>query len=203
VGVVTVSRQFGAGGLRVAAALSEALGYRLVDRELVEQAAARLGMDPELAAERDERVPALIEEVGLALAAGSPELGLVAEGPDDRSLAEAVRAVIASLAEAGGYVILGRGGQAVLRGRSDACHLSLVGDLRDRAARVAGWRGIPERDAVEQAERTDAERAGYVRRFHGVDISDPLLYDAVLNTTLLGIDGAVHAAVAVARRLSP
>src|SRR5439155_11189670 len=127
------------------------------------------------AAGRDERAPALIEEVGLALAAGSLEFGLVPEGPDDRSLAEAVRAVIASLAEAGGYVILGRGGQAVLHDRPDACHLSLVGDLEDRVARVAGWRGIPEREARERAERTDAERAAYVRRFHGADISVPHL----------------------------
>src|SRR4029077_5096405 len=104
-------------------------------------------------------------------------------GASARARAGAVRPIIASLADGGGYVILGRGGQAVLHGRPDACHLSLVGDIRDRAARVAGWRESPQPDALEQARRPDAGGAGYVRRFHGVDISDPLLYDAVLNTT--------------------
>ena len=59
--VVTVSRLYGAGGLRVARAIADALGFTLVDRELVEQAAARLGIDPAVASSRDEQVPALIE----------------------------------------------------------------------------------------------------------------------------------------------
>jgi cytidylate kinase len=39
-----------------------------------------------------------------------------------------------------------------------------------------------------------------VRRFYGVDINDPLRYDAVLNTTRLGTDGAIEAGTAIARR---
>src|SRR5436190_2090248 len=84
---------------------------------------------------KDDRVPALVEKVGLALAAASPEFGLVAPpASDDRLLAEEVRRVLESMAAAGGFVVLGRGGQAVLRDRSDACHLQLVADLADRVA---------------------------------------------------------------------
>jgi cytidylate kinase len=123
---------------------------------------------------------------------------------EDRSLAEAVRTVIRSLADAGGYVILGRGGQAALRDRPDVVHFQLVGDLDDRARRVAGWRDISLGSAREQCHRVDEARVAYVRRFHEVDINDPLLYDAVLNTSRLGIGGAVAAAVeAVRARLGP
>src|SRR5438876_932703 len=132
-GIVTVSRQYGAGGLSVAPAIAEALGYRFADREIVEQAAAKVGLDSELAEHLDERVPALVEKVGLALAAASPEFGLVAPpASDDRLLAEEVRHVLESMAAAGGFVVLGRGGQAALRDLPDACHLQLVADLRDR-----------------------------------------------------------------------
>jgi cytidylate kinase len=200
VGVVTVSRQYGAGGQRVAPALADALGYRFVDREIVEQAAAQVGVDPDVAQNLDERVPALIEKVGLALAAASPEFGLSAPPPaDDRTLAESVVRVIASLAAAGGYVILGRGGQAVLRKRADVCHIQLVGDTDDRVRRVMESQGVSRDEAVELCRRVDADRAAYVRRFHGSDINDPLLYDAVLNTSRLGIEGTVRAAVAVAQ----
>ncbi len=199
-GIVTVSRQYGAGGLSVGPALAEALGYRFADREIVEQAAARAGFDRDLADHLDERVPALVEKIGLALAAASPEFGLVAPPPaDDRLFAEGVRQVIEAMAEAGGFVVLGRGGQAVLRDRPDACHLQLVAPPEDRAARIARSQGCSLEDAREACRRVDAERAGYVRRFHGVHIADPLLYDAVLNTSRLGIDGTVAAAVAVAR----
>ncbi|MDP9343224.1 MAG: cytidylate kinase-like family protein [Actinomycetota bacterium] len=204
-GVVTVSRQYGAGGQRVAPALADALGYRFVDREIVEQAAAEVGVDPEVAQNLDERVPALVEKVGLALAAASPEFGLSTPPPaDDRVLANGVSRVIVSLAAVGGYVILGRGGQAVLRDRPDACHLQLVGEPGDRVRRVMESQGLSLDQARELSRRVEADRAAYVRRFHGLDIGDPLLYDAVLNTSRLGIDGAVRAAVAVARqRLEP
>jgi cytidylate kinase len=199
--VVTVSRQFGAGGLRVAAAVAEALGYRLVDRELVEEAARRMGLDPEVARSFDERVPALLEEIGLALAAGTPQFAPgPSPQPDDRSMAQATRAVILTLADAGGYVILGRGGQAALADRREACHLSLVGDLQDRARRVAAWQGLDERAARDRCERMDRERAAYVKRFYGLDIRDHLLYDAVLNTTRLGLDLATGIAVELVRR---
>jgi cytidylate kinase len=201
--VVTVSRLYGAGGLRVASALAVRLGYEVVDREIVEETARRVGLDPLVIEPLDERTPAVVEELGHVLAAGPP-IGVVpgtesGGGLDDRALAETTSAVILSLAEAGGYVIVGRGGQAVLAHREDACHLSLVADLPFRVRRVMEWQGVDEAGARGLCERIDAERAAYVRRYHGVDIADPLHYDAVLNTATLGIDGAAEAAFAVAR----
>src|SRR5262249_14867005 len=111
-----------------------------------------------------------------------------------------VRRVLESMASVGGFVVLGRGGQAALRDRPDAVHLQLVADVGDRAARIVRSQGVTEAEAREACRRIDAERAGYVRRFYGVDIADPLLYDAVLNTSRLGTDGAVEIGTAVARR---
>ena len=199
--VVTVSRQYGAGGLAVAPRIAEALGLRFVDRELAEEAARRLGADPDTARAGDERVPSLIEDIGLRLAATNAGLDAAPIPPiGGASLADAIRRVIVSLADAGGYVILGRGSQAILAGRPTACHLSLVADLRVRAERVARSHGIGEREAAATCERVDGERAAYVRRFHGRDIRDPLLYDAVINTTSLSVQDAAEIGVLVVRR---
>jgi cytidylate kinase len=202
-GTVTVSRQYGAGGVRVADAVARSLGYTRVDREVVELAAGRLGMDPEVAESLDERAPAMIEEAGLALAAAEVPVS-AAPRLEDRALGEAVSRVLESLAASGGYVILGRGGQAALRDHPDTVHLQLVGSLEDRAERIAAWQGLSPTDARERCREVDADRAAYVRRFHDVDIADPLLYDAVLNTSRLGVDGAAEAARALVRaRLGP
>jgi cytidylate kinase len=199
--VVTVSRQYGAGGRRVAPAIAQALGFTFVDREIAEQAARRIGIDPKVAEARDERAPAVVEEIGLALAAATPGYGLtVLPDLDDRTLAEATRRVILSLADAGGYVILGRGAQAILAERTDACHLSLVGEQRDRAQRVARWQEVDLKQAAVRCERADDERANYVRRFYGRDIRDPLLYDAILNTSRISLEIATEVAVEVCRR---
>ncbi len=203
--VITVSRQYGAGGFRVARALTEALGFRLVDREVVEEAAKRIGLEPDVARARDERAPALVEEIGMALAGTGPWVGgppayMPAPSVDDRSLANAVRTVIGSLGDAGGYVILGRGGQAILKDHPSTCHVSLVGDVRDRVRRIMEWQGVDEQEALARCQRVDADRAGYVRRFFGVDIRDPLLYDCVLNTSRLSLEAAVDVAIAVVKQ---
>jgi len=206
VAVVTISRQYGAGGLRVAAAIADAFGFRQAGREVVEEAARRLGMDPGLAQSRDERAPDIVEEIGRALAAGTPPLGgapmlpFQDQAPDDRSLAEATKKVMISLADAGGYVIVGRGSQAALAGRADTCHLALVGELKDRVRSVAEWQHIDEHQAKALCHRVDSERAGYLRHFYGVDIANPLLYDCVLNTSRLGVQAAAELAIALARR---
>jgi len=203
-GVVTISRQYGAGGLRIGPAVAKALGFRFVDRELTEEAARKIGVDPRAVRDRDERAPGLIEELGIALAS-APPLGVAAPPTtvrvvDDRALTDAVRVVLTAMADAGGYVILGRGGQAVLRDRADACHLALVADLEDRVHRISSSQGVAEHEARTRCEAIDRERAGYVRTYHGADLRDPLLYDAVLNTSRLGLDGATEVAVAAARR---
>jgi cytidylate kinase len=158
-------------------------------------------MDPKVATAMDERAPAIVEEVGMALAAATPGYGMAPVFElDERALAEATRRVIVSLARSGDYVILGRGAQAALADREDAFHLSLVADPRNRARRISQWQEIDEKEAAIRCERADAERAHYLRRFYGRDIRDPLLYDCVLNTSRLTVEAAVDVAVAAARR---
>ena len=60
--------------------------------------------------------------------------------------------------------------------------------------------GLQEKDAREACERVDAERAGYLRRYYGKDIREPHLYDAILNTSRLGVEGAAEVAVRIARQ---
>ncbi len=199
-GTVTLSRQYGAGGLRIAPAVADALGFRFVDRELVEMAARQLGVDPEWAREHDERVPDVLENLGRALAAATPEFG-VAPPPilDDGAMADAVRNVIHSLADSGGYLILGRASQAALADRADVCNILLVAPIGDRVARIARSQEVGEKEARSRVDRADRDRADYVRRFYDRDIADPTLYDVVLNTSRLGLRGSARLAVAAAR----
>jgi cytidylate kinase len=114
-------------------------------------------------------------------------------------MADAVRNVIHSLADAGGYVILGRGSQAALADRSDVCSLLLVADEGHRVERIARWQEVPEKEAHARLQRADRERRDYVMRFYGRDIADPTLYDVVIDTSRLGLQRSVRVAIDAAR----
>ena len=45
--IVTISREYGAGGSEVAQRVAKALGWRLVDNEVIDQVAAEAGLPPE------------------------------------------------------------------------------------------------------------------------------------------------------------
>ena len=72
--LITISREFGAGGSSLARLVSERLGWRMVDNQLVEEVAARAGTTPEEIREREERAPTFGERVARALTVATPEM---------------------------------------------------------------------------------------------------------------------------------
>lgn len=54
--LITIAREFGSGGAAVAQRISERLGWRLLDRALLEGIARSAQVDPRLAERFDERV---------------------------------------------------------------------------------------------------------------------------------------------------
>ena len=64
--IITISRQFGAGGSEVARRVAEALDWRLVDNDLVDRVAERAGLPPEEVAQRAGRPerPPIIHGLG-------------------------------------------------------------------------------------------------------------------------------------------
>ena len=71
--VITISRQYGAGGSEVARRVAEVLAWQVVDNELVEHVAVRAGCTPAEIAEREERAPNFIERLTRTLAAANPD----------------------------------------------------------------------------------------------------------------------------------
>lgn len=55
--LITISRQYGAGGSEVARLVAMELGWSVVDNDIVDRVAARAGLAPEVVARQDERIP--------------------------------------------------------------------------------------------------------------------------------------------------
>ena len=199
--VITISRQFGAGGSDVARRVAEALGWSVVDNELIEQVAARAGLTTEQVAERDERAPGFVERLTRTLAAATPDLfppeaGTVAE-LDEASLVKITESVVGEMAARGKVVLVGRAAPAVLGQQDGALHVKLVAPRPFRINAASLRLGMDAAEVTRIVDETDTMRARYHREYYQRDWADPLNYHMVLNTGALGLAGA--AAVIVAR----
>lgn len=164
--VVTISRQLGSLGLNIGKKLADGLGYRLVERDLINQAAIRAGA-PEVAL-------AMIDELNLLGICPSPE--------QCRAYIQAVGSVLQELAGAGKVVIVGRGGQVVLRDHPKVLHVRIIAPLELRIERVAAGRKVTAEAAMAQIQASDRYRRQYFQKFYECQWDDPAMYDLIINT---------------------
>jgi cytidylate kinase len=201
--VITISRQFGAGGSLVAKGVAEALGWSVVDNEIVDQVAQRAGVSHDEVVEHDERSPTFVERLARTLAISSqefvlPEAGVAPELEEPR-LVRVTEAVVKEAAEHGRVVLVGRAAAVVLAPQRDALHVRLVAPKESRVRVIMERNRVDARQAEKLLEETDTRRARYHQEYYDRAWDDPLNYHMVLNTELLGYGGAVEVIVARAR----
>jgi CMP/dCMP kinase len=204
--LITISRQYGAGGSEVARRVAAALGWRVVDNEVVEKVAARAGVPPELVAEREERVPGFVERLARTLAASTPELfpasvpGGTLPKLQEADLVRITESVVAEAAAKGRLVLVGRAAPAVLAQERDSLHVKLVAPRPYRIQAAAERLGVDLQKAAAVVDESDGTRARYHRQYYHRDWNDPVHYHLVLNTGALGLEGATDIIVGEARR---
>lgn len=163
--VITISRQLGSQGDEVAQLVGQRLGYRVLHRELLNEAASRAGV-PEMALDA-------LDVLGL--------LDVHPPRKARQAYQKAIRAVVAEVADEGKAVIIGRAGCVLLAERPDVVHIRLIAPLSWRVARLGQTRRLGADAAREQLEASDLFRSAYLKDNFHVDWNDPQLYALVLN----------------------
>jgi cytidylate kinase len=212
--VITISREVGSGGDQIARRLCELLGYRFFDKTLMAQVAKEQGVsDTEVVdfSEDSYRVRGFIDallrrstRVATATTVGTTTRGertKLVHQVDEEMAASFVRTTIRALRAHGQVVVVGRGGQAVLRDATDVLHVRIVARLEDRVHEVTQTEGLTREAALTMIGERDRATAEYLRRFHGIDWTDPSLYHLMINTSLLGREAATDLLVSVVRRM--
>ena len=204
--LITISRQFGAGGSSVADLVARRLGWTVVDNELIDRVAVRAGLSPQQVAAQEETAPGLFEKIVLALAASSqeiltPESAQALKPIEEPRLVQVTEKVVAELAAEGKVVMVGRAVAAVLAGTHDAIHVRLVAPKEHRIGVVAARSNLDRKGAEEAIDRTDANRARYHREYYKRHWDDPATFHFTLNTAALGYDGAAEVIISRAVHL--
>lgn len=193
--VITISRQYGSGGTTIAGRLCEALNYRYLDKVLITQVAAEVGVSGhELARLTEEqlRFKNFLERLflpgrhGIVRAelrpADSEKAETLSTMLDDTRCANLVRQALLAAYEQGNVVIVGRGGQAVLGKLPNAFHVRIEAPMPDRILRIQGQEKVDAETALEMAQRHDRLSDQYLKRLYNVQWDDVTLYHMVVNT---------------------
>lgn len=204
--VITIARQYGAGGSSVAQIVAERLGAELVDKWLIAEIARRAELAPSAVEAEDERPVSLLARVVSSFGPIAAGGGLVWDVPyadpayDPRlAILELTRRVILEVARAGNAVIVGRGASVVLKERRDAVHVFLYGDDAVRAESVMARELVSASVARRRMHEIDTNRAAYLHQVYGTDWRDPLQFTLLLNTGVLGYKRTAEIILAVAR----
>jgi cytidylate kinase len=107
--------------------------------------------------------------------------------------------VIRGLARKGNLLIIGRGGQALLRNQPSVFHVQVVAPQAYRVEVVMASLGLKRADAQKRVRDSDWARADYLRRYHDADWLDPTLYHLVVNSARLTPATAVELIIAAHR----
>ncbi len=222
--VITISREYASGGDEVASQLCAVLGYRSFDKEQVQKAAEDTTYPRYMAIDYSEdqhEVQNFLERlIGQAASpaqkmawaedpsiADSPERAMV----DQAAVLGLVRRAVKAACKAGNLVIVGRGGQMLLRGEPGVLHVRIEAPVGERIDRVmeqlrkerAGIQDelVLRREAADLVANRDFASADYIKRFYEVDWADPKLYHMLLNLGYLSVVQAVQAIVAVVQTM--
>jgi cytidylate kinase len=110
--------------------------------------------------------------------------------------------VIRGLAREGNVLIVGRGGQVLLRNRPDVLHVQVVAPASHRISVIMERDNLTKRDAQNRMRASDRSRLDYLRRYHNVNWLDPTLYHVTLNTGQVSVPVATDVIIDLARTVS-
>lgn len=184
--IITISRQFGAGGGELGRRTAKALGIQFYNKDLILRTAmASSGLSPEEVRRWDERVPA---DFGF-----TQSLFDFYNRPLSDKLWEAQVRAIREMADKESCVIVGRNADYILREFDHCLRVFVHADYEWRVERMSGMMpDTPMEKLRADIRSVDKARNIYCTRYTGHRYADATNYDLTLCTSRLGIDAALE-----------
>lgn len=174
--------------------VADTLGYRLVDEEIVQQAAESSGVSVEELADAERRTKVIdrltrnLAVAGTGAALMVAGAGAVDLGADPKSLRALIQKSIHETAERGDVVIVSHAASYALAGSDNVLRVLVTASPETRAGRAAQEGSLDIKKAAKAVAESDGHRAAYLKRFYSVGDELPTHYDLALNSDSLSID---------------
>jgi cytidylate kinase len=201
--VITISLQWGSLGDDVANMVCERLGYQRFDKKMMAQVGQELGLTANVARATADYVPppknVLEKWMGTTqrITGGDPSSWYFSPRADsltDLSVAGLMDIIHAGYKK-GNVVIVGRGGMAALKDKTDVLHVRIQAPLAVRVKRIQAQEGLTAEDALAQVKARDVSDVDWIRRYFDLDSHSPELFDLIINTAKFTQEAAVDLVV--------
>jgi len=167
--VITISGQLGTLGTEIAREVAGKLNYAYVDKEIIGEMVANFGFGAPEAEKYDEKKPPFWDFLSA----------------QRTHFLHSIQAAIYDFARKGQVVIVGRGGQVLLKNVPGTLHVRIFAPFDLRVKRLAQSARVDERHAARILRQSDHDSAGYLHSFFRSDWNDASLYDLLINTEYL------------------
>jgi cytidylate kinase len=205
--VITISRELGSRGDQIVDMLCDKLGFCRVDKTMLTQIAEEAGVDVKAILEKERSVtskPRLISDQMTSLYGRAPSAFGKKGDIDDQTYARVVRETMERFAQEGNAIIVGRGGQIVLRDWPTALHVHLYAPPEVRMRRLMERSNISELEAKRRISASDERKRWYVRQaHHNANWKDLKFYHLSINTGYVSAEAAVEIITEAAQDRDP
>ena len=191
--IITISREFGAGGGEIGAKVAEALNWEYYHKELILRAAADSNIDVSNLIEWDEKVP-----VSFGF---TQSLFDFYSRPMSEQVFEAQKKVILEIGQKGKCVITGRNANMILKEFDGCLNIFVHADFDWRLRRMKEkMPDFTEEQVAAEINAIDKKRRKYCTFFTKTEFGHSDFYDICLDTSRLGIDTCVDIITHVASK---
>lgn len=174
--IVTIAREHGSCGKRIAQLVAERMGVACYYKELTALAAQETGLDRRFVSEINENSPDLLR--ALYLSTSVVQQAVIAQ-----------EQIIRRIADSGSCVIVGRAADHVLRDHPDVVRIFIHAPKGYRVRMVMEMYGDTEEAGRKSVARSDAARAAYYNSISGGEWGDLHGYHLCLDSSC-GVEAA-------------
>jgi len=193
--VVTISRQFGAGGRTLGKLIADKYGYSFADNEIIQMVAKEANVSTHWVDSIEKEAGTKLSRILSSMVSKrwldrvlADERGYI----DEKIYLDYLVLIIAKIADEGDVVILGRGSQYILNDHPDAIHVLLIDEFENRVKFLMEHYDLSANKAIHVVNYEDKRRANLYKKLGKADYDDPALYHAVLNMGSMTLDAAVE-----------
>jgi cytidylate kinase len=201
--VITISRQFGAGGKTIGQKVAETLGYTFLDEDIIQIIAEKAKVSPgwvesveKEAGGRLSRIVTKMVSRPLIDRVLKDEKGYI----DEQIYIDYLVVIIAQMAEEGNVVFLDRGSQYILNDFPEAFHILLINTFANRVKFMMTHYDLSQNRATQVVKSEEKRRMNLYRKIGKQDYDQPELYHLVINMARVDLDEAVQMILQLVQR---